>query len=60
LHPDDVAKAMKCSTYETGIFAKKHRVSFDWLLAGDLKGLQRKTRERAGRRSMTATVVETA
>jgi len=51
---------MKCSTYETGIFAKKHRVSFDWLLAGDLKGLQRKTRERAGRRSMTATVVETA
>jgi len=39
---------------------KAHAKSFDAQIAGDLKGLQRKMRERAGRRSMTATVVETA
>jgi hypothetical protein len=28
------------------VFCEKHKVSFDWLLAGDLKGLQRMTQER--------------
>jgi hypothetical protein len=57
LPPEDVAKAMKLSTYEIGRFAKKYRVSYDWLLYGDLKGLQRMTQERTTRRSMSSTVV---
>ena len=28
------------------MFCKKHKVSFDWLLAGDLKGLKRMTQDR--------------
>jgi hypothetical protein len=28
------------------VFCKKHKVSFDWLLAGGLKGLKRMTRKR--------------
>ncbi len=34
------------STGDIMAFCKKHKVSFDWLLAGDLKGLQRMTQER--------------
>ena len=43
------------SVYEIGVFAKKYRVSYDWLLYGDLKGLQRMTRERSARSGKTLT-----
>jgi hypothetical protein len=55
LPPADVAKVMKCTSYEIGAFAKKYRVSYDWLLNGDLKGLQRMTRERSARSGKTLT-----
>ena len=56
---DDLAQAMKCSVDAKVEFAKKYSVSLDWLLGGDLKALQRMTRERCARRVMTATVMET-
>jgi hypothetical protein len=34
------------STPDVMVFCKKHNVSYDWLLRGDLKGLQRMTSER--------------
>ena len=34
------------STRDVMVFCEKHKVSFDWLLCGDLKGLQRMTSER--------------
>jgi hypothetical protein len=46
--PADIHKLMykRPSTEAVMVFCKKHNVSFDWLLAGDLKGLQRMTQER--------------
>jgi hypothetical protein len=45
LAPADYHKLMyKCpSTRDVGLFCEKHSVSYDWLLCGDLKGLQRMT-----------------
>jgi hypothetical protein len=43
--PADFHKLMykRPSTQAVIDFCKKHKVSFDWLLCGDLKGLQRMT-----------------
>src|SRR5258707_3505299 len=43
LQPADIAKLMykRISTTHTLAFAEKHKISLDWLLCGDLKGLQR-------------------
>jgi hypothetical protein len=43
LAPTDIKKLMKKRPSDSAImaFCKKHKVSFDWLLAGDLKGLRR-------------------
>jgi len=43
---NDVAEAMKCRVDLTVDFAEKYGVNLDWLLGGDLKGLQRMMRER--------------
>jgi hypothetical protein len=47
--PADIHKLMykRPSTETILVFCKKHKVSFDWLLAGDLKELKRMTQERA-------------
>ncbi len=47
LPPSDIAKLMykRISNRDVMPFCKKHKVSFDWLLCGDLRGLQRMTRE---------------
>jgi hypothetical protein len=34
------------STPDVMVFCEKHNVNFDWILCGDLKGLQRMTSER--------------
>jgi hypothetical protein len=43
----DFAKLMykRINTRDIMVFCEKHNVSYDWLLAGDLVGLQRMTRE---------------
>jgi hypothetical protein len=43
--PADFHKLMykRVSTRDVMVFCEKHKVSYDWLLAGDLKGLQRMT-----------------
>jgi hypothetical protein len=45
LQPADIAKLMhkRISTPHALAFAEKHHISLDWLLCGDLKGLQRMT-----------------
>ena len=45
--PADFHKLMykRPSTGAVMVFCKKHKVSFDWLLCGDLKGLQRMRQE---------------
>jgi hypothetical protein len=45
--PAEYAKLMykRVSTRHAMAFAEKHKISLDWLLCGDLKGLQRMTRE---------------
>jgi hypothetical protein len=47
LQPADYAKLMhkRITTSAVVAFCNKHKVSFDWLLCGDLKGLQRMTQE---------------
>jgi hypothetical protein len=47
LPPADIAKLMykRISTRDIMIFCEKHKVSFDWLLCGDLRGLHRMTQE---------------
>jgi hypothetical protein len=47
LPPADFAKLMhkRMSTKAFMAFCKAHKVSADWLLCGDLKGLQRMTKE---------------
>ena len=46
--PADFHKLMykRPSTPAVMVFCEKHKVSYDWLLCGDLKGLQRMTSER--------------
>jgi hypothetical protein len=39
LQPSEIAKALTCRTYELGQFAERHRLSLDWPIGGDLKGL---------------------
>jgi len=38
------------STRDVMVFCEKHKVSFDWLLCGDLKGLHRMTHEARAQR----------
>src|SRR5258708_2064728 len=47
LQPADYAKLMykRINTRDVMLFCEKHKVSFDWLLCGDLRGLQRMTKE---------------
>lgn len=46
--PADIHKPMykRISTETIMVFCKKHKVSYDWLLAGDLNGLQRMVQDR--------------
>jgi hypothetical protein len=48
LPPADIAKMMhkRIITKHALAFCEKHKISLDWLLCGDLAGLQRMTRER--------------
>ena len=46
LPPDEIAKVMTCRTDDVVQFAKRHRISCDWLLFGDLKGLLRTAQAR--------------
>jgi hypothetical protein len=45
--PADIAKLMykRINTRDVMAFCEKHRVSYDWLLCGDLGGLRRMMRE---------------
>jgi hypothetical protein len=47
LQPADIAKLMhkRIITAHAMAFCEKHKISMDWLLCGDLKGLQRMTKE---------------
>jgi hypothetical protein len=47
LQPADIAKLMhkRIRTLDVMAFCEKHKVSADWLFCGDLRGLQRMTRE---------------
>jgi hypothetical protein len=47
LPPAAIAKLMhkRINTRDVMLFCEKHKVSFDWLLCGDLRGLQRMTQE---------------
>src|SRR5665647_3837728 len=47
LPPAEIHKLMykRISTRDVMLFCEKHKVSYDWLLCGDLRGLQRMTRE---------------
>ena len=47
LQPADIAKLMykRINTRDVMAFCEKHKVSYDWLLAGDLRGLHRMTQE---------------
>jgi hypothetical protein len=38
LAPVEIAKAMSCRTYDLKEFVKRHDISADWLICGDLKG----------------------
>jgi len=42
----EIAKALNCGITAVVEFAKKHHVSLDWLIDGDLKGLLRTVRAR--------------
>ncbi|MEH2546673.1 hypothetical protein V1283_003318 [Bradyrhizobium sp. AZCC 2262] len=55
----EFAKALTCQTFHVAEFAERHRLSFDWLYFGDLKGLLWMTNDRRARRVMTATSMET-
>jgi hypothetical protein len=50
-------KITPAPTEELCDFIEKYRISYDWLIAGDLKGLHRMTNERNARRMMTSTAV---
>jgi hypothetical protein len=47
LPPADIAKLMykRISMSDIRVFCEKHKVSSDWLLCGDLRGLHRMTQE---------------
>jgi hypothetical protein len=48
--PADFHKLMykRINTRDVMAFCEKHKISFDWLLCGDLKGLRRMTEEAKG------------
>ena len=50
--PADFAKLMykRINTRDVMAFCEKHKVSYDWLLVGDLQGLRRIPRRRKPRR----------
>lgn len=58
LPPADIAKMMhkRIITKHAQAFCEKHKISLDWLLCGDLAGLQRMTRERKLRNQAVPTV----
>jgi hypothetical protein len=45
--PADLAKLIykRVRTQDVMVFCEKHKASFDWILGGDIAGLQRMTRE---------------
>jgi hypothetical protein len=44
----------RINTGDIMVFCKKHKVSYDWLLCGDLKGLQSMTQDwRLGKAAVT-------
>jgi hypothetical protein len=45
--PADYAKLMykRPNIQDIGVFCEKHGISYDWILGGELSGLQRMTRE---------------
>jgi len=51
LQPADITKLMhkRISNQPRLAFAEKHKISLDWLLCGDLKGLQRMMQARPSR-----------
>jgi hypothetical protein len=55
LQPADIAKLMhkRISTPHVVAFCEKHKISMDWLLCGDLKGLQRMTCEAKAQQAET-------
>jgi hypothetical protein len=55
LQPADIAKMMhkRISTPNALAFCEKHKISLDWLLCGDLKGLQRMICEAKGQQAET-------
>ena len=44
LSDEEISRAMNCGTAAVVAFAKKHNISLDWLVCGDLKGLLRTVR----------------
>jgi hypothetical protein len=47
LPKSEIAKVMgRLKHYDLLCFAQKHRISLDWLIAGDLKGLLKTARSR--------------
>jgi hypothetical protein len=40
LPPIEIDKAMTCRVDHIGAFARRHEISLDWLLEGNLKGLR--------------------
>ncbi len=55
LQPAEFAKLMhkRISTTHAMAFCEKHKISMDWLLCGDLKGLQRMTCEAKAQQAET-------
>jgi hypothetical protein len=53
--PADIHKLMykRINTRDVMVFCEKHKVSFDWLLCGDLQGLRRMTQEAKATQSAT-------
>jgi hypothetical protein len=47
--PDETKKALSLRHYDLMRFAKKHSLSLDWLISGDLKGLLRMVRGQCAR-----------
>jgi hypothetical protein len=54
LAPVDIAKAMTCKLHHLAEFIKRHEISYDWLLYGDLKGLRQKPVEKQSPAIFTA------
>jgi hypothetical protein len=44
--PDEVPQVMRCPTQALADFARKHQVTMEWLISGDLKALLWMTQQR--------------